>query len=170
MWSISDSMMPTLPWLYPSSQQACKEARHGKPIIVAISPFFCCWDACGRLFFPDPHFIRYAHWQSIETIINWVFQPPLIWLYYGAIIRGRQFIKVVQSINMERLQKNFGTAFCKGWYPQKKYCFFGFCLNVPSPPLSPPRQFGQHVQLFLNVKNVNLSDIKNDSLSKILLK
>ena len=58
--------------------------------------FFCCWDACGRLFFPDPHFIRYAHWQSIETTINWVFQPPLIWLYDGVIIKNRQFKKVVQ--------------------------------------------------------------------------
>ena len=38
----------------------------------------------------------------------------------------------------------------------------------PPPPLS--HQFGQLVPLFLNAKNVNLSDIQNDLLSKILLK
>ena len=31
-------------------------------------------------------------------------------------------------------------------------------------------QFGHRLQLFLNAKNVDLSDIQNDSLSKILLK
>ena len=35
---------------------------------------------------------------------------------------------------------------------------------------SPTPQFGQVVQLFLNAKNVDLSDIQNDSLSEILLK
>ena len=35
---------------------------------------------------------------------------------------------------------------------------------------SPHPQFGQLVPLFFNAKNVNLSDIQNDSLSKILLK
>ena len=40
--------------------------------------------------------------------------------------------------------------------------------TVPPPPLS--HQFGQLVPLFLNAENVNLSDIQNDLLSKILLK
>ena len=35
---------------------------------------------------------------------------------------------------------------------------------------SPLRQFGQLVLFILNAKNVDLSDIQNDSLSKILLK
>ena len=48
----------------------------------------------------------------------------------------------------------------------RKYCFsFGFCLNYLLPP-SP--QLGQLVQLFWNAKNVDLSYILNDSLSKIL--
>ena len=34
---------------------------------------------------------------------------------------------------------------------------------------SPLPKFGQLVQLFLNAKNVDLSDIQNDLLSKILL-
>ena len=48
---------------------------------------------------------------------------------------------------------------------RKNYCSFGFCPNyLPSP------QFWQLVQLFLNAKNIDLSDIQNDTLSKILLK
>ena len=39
-------------------------------------------------------------------------------------------------------------------------------LHASSYTLSPP--FGQLVQLFLNVKNVDLNTIQNDSLSKIL--
>ena len=37
-------------------------------------------------------------------------------------------------------------------------------VQIISPPLTP--QFGQLVQLFLNAKNVNFSDLQNDSLSK----
>ena len=40
-------------------------------------------------------------------------------------------------------------------------------VQITSPPLT---QFGQLVQFFLNAKNVDLSHIQNDSLSKILLK
>ena len=48
---------------------------------------------------------------------------------------------------------------------RKNCCSFGFCPNyLPSP------QFGQLLQLFFNAKNGDLSDIQNDSLSKILLK
>ena len=36
--------------------------------------------------------------------------------------------------------------------------------------ITPSAQFGQLLQLFLNTKNIDLSDIQNDSLSKILLK
>ena len=48
----------------------------------------------------------------------------------------------------------------------KKSCYsFGFCPNYLPPP-----QFGGLVQLFLNAKNVDLSDIQIDSLSKNFLK
>ena len=48
---------------------------------------------------------------------------------------------------------------------KKRRCSFEFCQNYPPP--SP--QYGQLVQLFLDAKNVDSSDIQNDSLSKILL-
>ena len=80
--------------------------------------FFCCWDACGRLFFPDPHFIRYAHWQSIETIINWVFQPPLIWLYCGAIIRS----PLQEGVGFTRRQQISPTHLC---FPKCKLLSLG---------------------------------------------
>ena len=41
---------------------------------------------------------------------------------------------------------------------------------TPHSHLPPLPQLGQLVQLFLNAKNVDLSDIQNDLLSKILLK
>ena len=49
---------------------------------------------------------------------------------------------------------------------RKSICCFEFCSNY----LPPSPQFGLLVQHFLNAKNVDLSDIQNDSLSKILLK
>ena len=48
-----------------------------------------------------------------------------------------------------------------GRFPEKNCCSFGFCPN--NPPSFP--QFVQLVPLFLNAKNVNLSDIQNDLLS-----
>ena len=50
--------------------------------------------------------------------------------------------------------------------------FVQITSNPPTPHPPPPlsHQFGQLVPLFLNAKNVNLSDIQNDLLSKILLK
>ena len=51
----------------------------------------------------------------------------------------------------------------------RKKLFFWILSKLPPPPL-PSNQFGQLVQLFLNAKNIDLSDIQNDSLSKILLK
>ena len=45
--------------------------------------------------------------------------------------------------------------------------FFWILSKLPPPP-SP--QFGQLVQFFFNAKNVNVGDIQNDSLSKIILK
>ena len=56
--------------------------------------------------------------------------------------------------------------FPKGWFHEKKKLFFCWILSKLPPPL----QFGQLVPLFFNAKNFNLSDIQNDSLSKILLK
>ena len=44
--------------------------------------------------------------------------------------------------------------------------FLDFVQIASSPP-SP--QFGRRVQLFFNAKNVDLSHIQNDTLSKILL-
>ena len=52
-------------------------------------------------------------------------------------------------------------------FTKKKLLFFWILSKLPPPP-SP--QFGQLVPLSLNAKNVDLSDIQNDSLSKILLK
>ena len=54
-----------------------------------------------------------------------------------------------------------------GRFHEKSCCSFGF-VQITSPPPSP--KFGQIVPLFLNAKNVDLSVIQNDSLSKILLK
>ena len=55
----------------------------------------------------------------------------------------------------------------------KKVDVFLDFVQITSTPLTPTplsHQFGQLVPLFLNAKNVNLSDIQNDLLSKILLK
>ena len=41
--------------------------------------------------------------------------------------------------------------------------------NVSQRQITSP-QFGQLVQLFLNAKNIDLNDIQNDSLSKILFR
>ena len=58
-------------------------------------------------------------------------------------------------------------AMIYGMASRKKSCSsFGLCPNN----LPPSPQFGQLVQLFLNAKNVDLGNIQNDSLSKILLK
>ena len=49
--------------------------------------------------------------------------------------------------------------------------FLNLSLLPPSGMVRPPSpQFGQLVQLFLNAKNVNLSNIQNDSLSKNFVK
>ena len=48
--------------------------------------------------------------------------------------------------------------------PAKKVAVLLDFVQITSP------QFGQLVQLLLNAKNIDLSDIQNDSLSKILLK
>ena len=54
-----------------------------------------------------------------------------------------------------------------GKVSRKKLLFFWILSKLPPRPLP---QLGQLVQLFLNPKNVDLSDIQNDSLFKILLK
>ena len=50
---------------------------------------------------------------------------------------------------------------------EKKLLLFWILSKLPPPPLP---QFGELVQIFLNAKDVDFSDIQNDSLSKILLK
>ena len=58
--------------------------------------------------------------------------------------------------------------FCfKGRFHEKKGARLLDFVQITSLPCSP--QFGQLVQIFLNAKNVDLSDIQNDTLSKILL-
>ena len=57
-------------------------------------------------------------------------------------------------------------AFAKGRFSEKGSCSFKFCPNTSTP--SP--HFGQLVPLFFNAKNVDLSDIQKDSLSKKFLK
>ena len=53
----------------------------------------------------------------------------------------------------------------KGRFHEKVAVLFYFVqITSPSP------QFGQLVQLFFNAKNVDLSDIQNDAMSKILHK
>ena len=52
----------------------------------------------------------------------------------------------------------------KGRIHEKKVAVLLDFVQITSP------QFGQLVQLFLNAKNIDLSDIQNDSLTKILLK
>ena len=61
----------------------------------------------------------------------------------------------------------FSFRFVREGSPKKVAVLLDF-FQITSPPRSP--QFGQLVQLFLNAKNVDLSYIQNDSLSKILLK
>ena len=51
-------------------------------------------------------------------------------------------------------------------FPKKKVAVLLGFVQITSP--SP--QFGQLVPIFLNAKNVDLSNIQNDSLSKILPK
>ena len=54
-----------------------------------------------------------------------------------------------------------------GTFSQKKSAVLLDFVQITSPP-SP--QFGKLIQFFLNAKNTDLSNIQNDSLSKILLK
>ena len=61
----------------------------------------------------------------------------------------------------------FSFRFVREGSPKKVAVLLDF-FQITSP--SPSPQFGQLVQLFLNAKNVDLSYIQNDSLSKILLK
>ena len=56
-----------------------------------------------------------------------------------------------------------------GRFHEKKVAIPLDFVQITSTP-SPSPQFGQLVQLFLNAKDADLSDIQNDSLSKILLK
>ena len=58
------------------------------------------------------------------------------------------------------------AVFAQGRFHKKKLLVFWICPNY----LPPSPEFGQLVQLFLNAKNDDLIVIKNDSLSKILLK
>ena len=51
-----------------------------------------------------------------------------------------------------------------GKVSQKKVALFWDFVQI-----TPSAQFGQLLQLFLNTKNIDLSDIQNDSLPKILL-
>ena len=57
------------------------------------------------------------------------------------------------------------NAILKGQLHEENLLFFWILSNYLPPP-----KFGQAVQLFLNATNVGLSDIQNNSLTKILLK
>ena len=84
-------------------------------------------------------------------------------------IEGRLFRTISMSDSHQcklykNTHKNFFINHIREGFPEKKLLFF-WILSKLSPP-----QFEQLVQLFLNAKNVDLSDIQNDSLFKILLK
>ena len=74
---------------------------------------------------------------------------------------------VLFDILVESLNQRLGQTahFLREDVPKKTAVLLDF-VQITSPP-SP--QFGQLAQLCLNAKNLDLSDIRNDSLSKILL-
>ena len=77
--------------------------------------------------------------------------PSLILLFNSQILFNRLIFLVLCSM--------------LGKVSRKKVArLFGFCPNYPLSP-----KFGQLVQLFLNAKNVNVSDIQIGSFSKNLL-
>ena len=75
------------------------------------------------------------------------------------------------SVLLALLRKNqLEEKMCqvKGKVHEKSCCsFLSKFVQITSPPPSP--QFGQLVQLFLNAKNVDLSDIQSDSLLVLVL-
>ena len=82
--------------------------------------------------------------------------------------------QLLKSMHLRINLRYFGLDYLISHYvlgktPRRKLRFFWILSKLP--PLSPPPpHFGQLVQLFLNAKNINLSDIQNDTISKILLK
>ena len=56
------------------------------------------------------------------------------------------------------------TLLVREGFTKKSSRSFGFCSNYLDPPTP---QFGQLVPLFLNAKNVDITDIQNDSLGKV---
>ena len=79
---------------------------------------------------------------------------------------SKTFSWYFQGFSCLQIGKYLLISSCEGRLHEKKSsCSFGFCKNYLDPP-SP--KFGQLVPLFFNTKNVDLSDIQNDSLSKIL--
>ena len=90
-------------------------------------------------------------------------------------IRGVTWISVnchfflLKKIHTKRKQLWYwttsSTSTFRGDFPKKSCCSFGFCPNYLL--LLP---IWTTCTTFLNAKNVDLSDMQNDSLSKILLK
>ena len=78
---------------------------------------------------------------------------------------------LLKKIHTKRKQRWYwttsSTSTFRGDFPKKSCCSFGFCPNYLLLPLPP---IWTTCTTFLNAKNVNLSNIQNDSLSKILLK
>ena len=56
----------------------------------------------------------------------------------------------------------------KGWFHEKKLLFFWILSKLTPPPHR--LNLDNLYHFFFNAKNVDLSNIQNDSLSKILLK
>ena len=80
--------------------------------------------------------------------------------------KGNFFIFQVIVVLTECLVYLFRLEVDRECFTKKSRWSFGFCQNY----LPPSPQFGQVVKLFHNAINVDLSDLQNDSLSKILLK
>ena len=136
-------------------------------------------------------------WQSL--ISSPLFPPLHVCKIFAALLRGQNFLCLKDSLgktfgasrdivitapvgdvpknqwyNCFRLSHKerqiFGSLLqLREGFTKKSSCSFGFCPNYlfPTPPTP---QFGQLVPLSFNAKNVDLRNIQNDSLSKILFK
>ena len=109
--------------------------------------------------------LRYGNWPP-RQVLNNAFSPASTRLLLSdQLVRVRVRDRPLSDDTLRNKCRHLWLR-CKGRFPEKNCCSFGFCPNY----LAPSPQFGLLVQLFFNANNVDLSDIQNDSLSKILLK
>ena len=108
--------------------------------------------------------LRYSNWPP-RQVLNNAFSPASTRLLLSdQWVRVRVRDRPLSDDTLRNKCRHLWLR-CKGRFPEKSCCSFGFCPNY-SPPHTP---FWTTCTIFFNAKNVDLSDIQNDSLSKFFL-